>query len=99
MRVGYVQALGGASGDMLLASLIDAGLKIKSLEKMVDLLGVGGVTFKESKSERNGVSGIHLDVILDSEAEKPRRWQDFVSMVETSSLSSNVKNKFLLEIK
>ena len=92
MRVGYVQALGGASGDMLLASLIDAGLKIKSLEKIVDLLGVRGVTFKESKSERNGVSGTHLDVILDSEAEKPRRWQDFVSMVEASSLSSNVKN-------
>ena len=92
MRVAYVQALGGASGDMLLASLIDAGLKIKSLEKIVGLLGVRGVTFKESKSERNGVSGTHLDVILDSEAEKPRRWQDFVSMVEASSLSSEVKN-------
>ena len=40
MRVAYVQALGGASGDMLLASLIDAGLIIKSLEKIVGLLGV-----------------------------------------------------------
>ena len=93
MRVAYVQAMGGASGDMLLASLIDAGLKMKSLEEIVDLLGIRGVTFKESKSQRNGVSGTHVDVILDSEAERPRRWQDFVSMVEASSFSPNVKNK------
>ena len=92
MRVAYVQAIGGASGDMLLASLIDAGLKMKSLEEIVDLLSIRGVTFKESKSQRNEVSGTHVDVILDSEAERPRRWQDFVSMVEASSLSSNVKN-------
>ena len=84
--------MGGASGDMLLASLIDAGLKMKSLEEIVDLLGVRGVTFKESNSQRNEVSGTHVDVILNSEAERPRRWQDFVSMVEASSLSSNVKN-------
>ena len=93
MRVAYVQAMGGASGDMLLASLIDAGLKMKSLEEIVDLLGIRGVTFKESKSQRNAVSGTHVDVILDSEAERPRRWQDFVSMVEASSFSPNVKNK------
>ena len=91
MRIAYVQALGGASGDMLLASLIDAGLNIQFLKETVDILDVNGISFKESKSQRNEVSGTHLDVILDSDAEKPRRWQDFVSIVEDSPLSSNVK--------
>ena len=91
MKVAYVQALGGASGDMLIASLIDAGLKIQFLEEIVDILHVKGITFKESKAQRNGVSGTHIDVILDSEAERSRRWQDFVAIVEESTLSSNVK--------
>ena len=91
MKVAYVQALGGASGDMLIASLIDAGLKIQFLEEIVDILHVKGITFKESKAQRNGVSGTHIDVILDSEAERSRRWQDFVAIVEDSTLSSNVK--------
>ena len=91
MKVAYVQALGGASGDMLIASLIDAGLKMQFLEEIVDILHVKGITFKESKAQRNGVSGTHVDVILDSEAERSRRWQDFVSIVEESTLSSNVK--------
>ena len=91
MKVAYVQALGGASGDMLIASLIDAGLKMQFLEEVVDILHVKGITFKESKAQRNGVSGTHVDVILDSEAERSRRWQDFVSIVEESTLSSNVK--------
>ena len=91
MKVAYVQALGGASGDMLIASLIDAGLKMQFLEEVVDILHVKGITFKESKAQRNGVSGTHVDVILESEAERSRRWQDFVSIVEESTLSSNVK--------
>ena len=91
MKVAYVQALGGASGDMLIASLIDAGLKIRFLEDVVDILHVNGITFKESKAQRNGVSGTHIDVILDSEAERSRWWQDFVAIVEDSTLSSNVK--------
>ena len=32
MKVAYIQALGGASGDMLLASMLDAGLEKSELE-------------------------------------------------------------------
>ncbi len=32
MKIAYVQSIGGASGDMLLAALLDAGLPLKFLQ-------------------------------------------------------------------
>ena len=42
MRIGYVNTIGGASGDMLIASLIDSGLSIDDLKSQLNLLDVGG---------------------------------------------------------
>ena len=93
MKVAYIQALGGASGDMLLASMLDVGLEKTELENLLLNLGLSGITLQVTSAQRGGVRGTHLDVKLDSNSKIPRRWQDFVMIVEASALSPRVKSQ------
>ena len=95
MKVAYIQALGGASGDMLLASMLDAGLEKSELERLILDLGLTGISLQVTSTQRGGISGTHLDVKLDSDSKIPRRWQDFVRIVEASALSPRVKSQSL----
>ena len=95
MKVAYIQALGGASGDMLLASMLDAGLEKSELESLILDLGLTGISLQVTSTQWGGISGIHLDVKLDSDSKIPRRWQDFVRIVEASALSPRVKSQSL----
>ena len=91
VKVAYIHAIGGASGDMLLASMIDAGLSLNELRELVDTLGVSGIEFSVTKQDRLGVSGTHLNVELSDEASSSHRWQDFVTRVKSSGLSDDIK--------
>ncbi len=42
MSVAYIQSIGGASGDMLLGALLDAGLSLDTLRQELSKLGVEG---------------------------------------------------------
>ena len=92
MKIGYVNTLGGASGDMLIASLIDSGLNIEHLRSQLELLNVGGFDLSVVKEKRAGMSGTHLDVDLDGEGAKIRGISNFVNTVENSGISDSVKN-------
>lgn len=92
MKVAYVHAIGGASGDMLLASMVDAGLKKSALEKVVESLSVSGVKIQTSPSRRGGADGTHVDIGLDRNAQVSRSWQDFINIVSESDLSESVKS-------
>ena len=91
VKVAYIQAIGGASGDMLLASMIDVGLPLNELRGLVDTLGVSGIDFSVTKQDRLGISGTHLDVELSDVASSSHRWQDFVNIVQSSDLSDLIK--------
>ena len=91
MKIGYVNTLGGASGDMLIASLIDSGLNIEHLRSQLELLNVGGFDLSVVKEKRAGMSGTHLGVDLDGEGAKIRGISNFVDTVENSGISDSVK--------
>ena len=40
MRVAYLEAIGGLSGDMMLGALLDAGLPVAALEETIATLGL-----------------------------------------------------------
>ena len=88
MKVAYIQALGGASGDMLLASMLDAGLEKNELESLIVDLGLTGISLQVTSTQRGGISGLHLDVKLDSDSNIPRRWQDFVPKSQITDFGS-----------
>ena len=75
---------------MILGAVIDAGDPFEELTAALDKLHVKGFSLRYQKAQRGGVSGALVTVDLDEEGSRPRRWQDFVRMVEESELDPNI---------
>ena len=70
MKVAYIQSIGGASGDMLLGALVDAGLSLDSLRSKLAKLPVGGYAIDAVEETRCEVRGVHLKVSLEDRARR-----------------------------
>ena len=87
MSTAYFQCVGGASGDMILGALVASGLSIDRLRDVLGRLPVTGYTLSTEQATRGGVHGTIVSVDLDEDGRRPRRWQEFVGMIEGSDLS------------
>ena len=90
MTSAYFQCIGGASGDMILGALLDAGLALDDLQDALAKLGVDGYELEARKARRGGLDGTHLVVNLDERGSKTHTIRDFVDIVEASGLSDSV---------
>jgi len=63
-KIAYFDPFSGASGDMILGALVDAGLPLATLERELDKLGVGGYTLSAEKVVRNTIGGTKVNVTL-----------------------------------
>ncbi|MDP6420077.1 MAG: nickel pincer cofactor biosynthesis protein LarC [SAR202 cluster bacterium] len=93
MKNAYFHCIGGASGDMILGAVIDAGAPIETIQAALDTMKVRGAELTCKEAQRGGMHGKLVDVELDERAKRPRAWQDFVRTVEESDLSPNVKQR------
>jgi hypothetical protein len=73
--IAYFDCFAGASGDMLLGSLLDAGLPLADLQADLARLEVGGYRLAAERVTRRGLTGTHLrvDVSHDEAGERPAR--------------------------
>ena len=90
LKSAYIQCIGGASGDMILGAVVDAGVPLDDLKESLAKMDANGYVLTELKAQRGGLPGTQIDVKLDDSGRKKRRWQDFVHIVEESSLSETV---------
>ena len=90
MTSAYFQCIGGASGDMILGSLLDSGLSLDDLRGALAQLNVEGYALRAQRAQRGGLEGTHLVVELEERGRKTHTIQNFVEIVETSGLSDNV---------
>ena len=62
MRVGYLQCVGGVSGDMLLGAIVDAGVPLDDLRSRLEGLPFDGFTLTSRRDRRGGVEGTLVSV-------------------------------------
>ena len=86
----YFQCIGGASGDMILGALLDAGLSLDDLRGALVSLDVDGYSLKAQRAQRGGLDGTHLVVELEERGRRTHTIQNFVDIVEASGLSNEV---------
>ena len=89
MMIAYVDIISGISGDMFLASLIDAGFSLNKLKKELDKLGLDFEI--EIKKEEDVIEATNL--FIHSEDRKRRDLKDIVKIIDDSSLNEDVKKK------
>ena len=91
MKIAYIQSIGGASGDMLLGALLDAGLSLDTLRQELSKLGVAGYELLASQETRCEVRGTKLTVdVRDAARYSP---QGLLDVVGGSSFSPAIKER------
>ncbi len=93
MKAAYVNAIGGASGDMLLASLVDCGLDIDALSSTLKMIGASGFQLEPRIEDRQGVRGTYLDVRIDKADNRKRTPAEFIELVKAASISEKSKSR------
>jgi pyridinium-3,5-bisthiocarboxylic acid mononucleotide nickel chelatase len=95
MRVAFVDPFSGASGDMLLGALIDAGVSLEDLNRELANLGISGVRVAAETITRHGISGTLASVTPES-GHHERSWRAIREIIEQSTLDPEIKSSSLL---
>jgi pyridinium-3,5-bisthiocarboxylic acid mononucleotide nickel chelatase len=67
MRVAYVDMIGGAAGDMLLAAFLDAGLDRAALERALRSVVPDGWALEPRRVEKRGIAATYAGLIVPGE--------------------------------
>lgn len=74
MKAAYFDCFAGASGDMILGALVNAGVALEDLAAYLSRLPVGGYRLTARADQRGPMAGAKVDVVLDErDARPPRR--------------------------
>jgi uncharacterized protein (TIGR00299 family) protein len=92
MRTLYFDCFAGASGDMILGALVDAGVDPRALHEQMELLGVGGWQIDFEKVDRSGISATHARVQTAPE-HTHRHLEDILKIINDSGLRQSVKDR------
>ena len=100
MRVAYIEMIGGASGNMLLGALIDAGADPSAIERALRTIPVSGWTFERTRSVKGGIAAAYVDFDIPGEDCRPgelvahgHHLGDILAIIERSGLSARVRER------
>ena len=90
----YVDCFSGASGDMFLGALVDAGVPVADLQADLALLHLNEFTVSAEAVKRGGIAAtkVHVTVAEGSPRRGPR---EVAAIIESSGLSGAVKRQAL----
>jgi uncharacterized protein (TIGR00299 family) protein len=95
MRIAYFDCFAGASGNMILGSLLDAGLDPQLFRAELDKLRLGNYEFQIEKVRRKGISGTLVVVATNEPASEHRHLADIETIIQCCDLAQSVKLKSL----
>ena len=62
MRIAYFDCFSGASGDMILGSLVDVGVSARRLREEMDKINLPGIRLRIKKVLKRGIAGTQVTV-------------------------------------
>jgi len=93
MRIAYFDCFSGASGDMILGSMIDVGLSPRELREQLLKIPMPKVQLHVKKVLRRGVSATQVIITGKSEKKSYRTLSDLLKLIDKSDLELDVKKK------
>ncbi len=92
MKTAYFDLIAGASGDMLLGALIDAGLAADDLRRELAKLKLDDFELAVKKVDKNGFSATKVDVLVKDEV-PARHLPDIEAIITASDLAPHIQEK------
>lgn len=66
MTIAYFDCFSGASGDMVLGALVDAGLDFDQLRQELAKLPIDGYRIERRRCKKHGIIGTKIDVVIET---------------------------------
>ncbi|MDQ1239153.1 MAG: pyridinium-3,5-bisthiocarboxylic acid mononucleotide nickel chelatase [Thermodesulfobacteriota bacterium] len=95
MRIAYFDCFSGAGGDMILGSLLDAGLPLNVLCSELDKLGLDHYQIEPKQVLKRGLRATQAVVAFESHHDRPhqRHLSDIKQIIHESGLASSIKEQ------
>jgi uncharacterized protein (TIGR00299 family) protein len=93
MRIAYFDCFSGASGDMILGTLIDAGLSLQRLRQELKKIRIPTVHLKAEKVLKTGLAATQVTVEGRNEKRSHRNLKEILRIIERSGVETDVKEK------
>src|SRR6266850_7472921 len=94
MRVVYFDCVSGAAGDMIMASLLDAGVPVAALRTELGKLALEGWELRAREVMKGVFRATKVDVEIDRGAHQHQRsLRDILDILERSTLPASVKER------
>ena len=93
-HVAFFDPFSGASGNMILGALIDAGLSLSALQEELAKVDLSGYSFRVESANHHGLAGTFLDVEVAGE-QPSRNLTDIRALIQSSSLDEAIKSHSL----
>jgi uncharacterized protein (TIGR00299 family) protein len=94
LRIAYFDCIGGISGDMAVAGLLDAGVELDALRNHLEKLDLPGYKLSASRTQKGGIAATSFEVEVGPD-QAYRNIEDITRIIETSGLSEGVKGASL----
>ena len=94
MKALYFDLIGGASGDMILGALVDAGVSVKKLQELLAGLQITEFDLKVQTVNKDGFSAKKLDVLVTDQPPE-RHLKEIKELIKNSSLPESIQNRAL----
>jgi uncharacterized protein (TIGR00299 family) protein len=93
-RIAIFDPFSGASGDLILGALVDAGVPLTSIREAASRLGIEGVRITSQPASNGAIRGTR--VVVETTNEQPSRdWRTIRVLLEESSLAPSVRDAAL----
>jgi hypothetical protein len=90
MKVAYGDLIGGVSGDMFIAALLDFGLPLNKLRAELKKIPTLKFDLKVAKKTVHSIRATQFHVIC-AKNEPPRSWKQIRGLIERSKLNTEIK--------
>jgi len=94
MTVAWFGCHAGASGDMFLGALVDAGAPLEVMQAAVDAIGVEPIQLESTVVTRQGLAATKVDVRVPR-SDVVRTWANIRGMLEQAALAEPVRARAL----
>jgi len=92
MKIAYFDCIAGASGDMILGALVDAGLPLADLREQLSVLHLPGFDLTARRVAKNAFAATKVDVVV-ADSVPERHLQDIIAIVAESDLPDAIKER------
>lgn len=93
MRIGYFDCFSGASGDMILGAMIDAGLSSRGLKEEIKKFRIPDLSLRIKKVLKGGISATQVKVEGKGERRHSQSLKEIFRVIDRSRIDPGVKEK------